>query len=221
MPQVLTPPFPTIDVPDWVRDLNSFRKWRHSGVLPDEFPVHFISGRVWVDTEVEEVFSHTRVKQSLNYFLDGYIRQNKLGVYYPDGVLLTNDDAELGVEPDAMFVARSQFENGRVEFRAGRKAKATEMVAAPDLVVEIVSPSSVKKDTIFLKQAYHAAKIPEYWLIDGRGDRVRFDIHIWAEDGYIVAEPDGGWKHSEVFQKEFRLVRVQEFGMIDYTLEIR
>jgi Uma2 family endonuclease len=221
MPQTLLPKASDVDVPDWVVDLKSFRKWIHSGVLPEKFPVHFINGRVWVDKHVEEVFSHNRVKQSLNEALGSFIRQNKLGIYYPDGMLVSNDDAGLAVEPDAMFVSAVQFREKRIAFRAGKKAEATEMVGSPDLVVEVVSPSSVKKDTVALMKGYHAAKVPEYWLIDGRGDRVRFDIHVWAEGVYVLIEPATGWRRSRVLDREFRLIRIQEFGMDDYTLEIR
>ena len=36
------------------------------------------------------------------------------------------------------------------------------------MVLEVVSKTSVRKDTVVLPQLYWKSKIPEYWLVDGR-----------------------------------------------------
>jgi Uma2 family endonuclease len=40
------------------------------------------------------------------------------------------------------------------------------MEGAPDLVVEIVSPSTLKRDKIDKLQTYAFYKVPEYWIIE-------------------------------------------------------
>ena len=94
-------------------------------------------------------------------------------------MLVTNDEADLGVEPDMTFVSFESLKAKRVWFTAGETtgAEATEIVGTPDLVVEVVSPSSEDKDTEWLMSQYHDAGIPEYWLIDARGGRTEFDIY--------------------------------------------
>ena len=61
------------------------------------------------------------------------------------------------------------------------------IIGAPDLVIEIVSPSSVEKDTEWLMSAYFDAGIPEYWVIDARHDDPEFDIWIRRGDRYVAA----------------------------------
>ena len=45
--------------------------------------------------------------------------------------------------------------------------KITELrcIGAPDFIVEVISPSSYKKDTIYKKNLYEKHKVKEYWII--------------------------------------------------------
>jgi Uma2 family endonuclease len=91
-------------------------------------------------------------------------------------------------------------------------------------VLEVISESSVTKDKTRLREAYHKAGIPEYWLIDARDDKkLSFQILIRRKNGYAAATPDAdGWQRSKVFGRAFRLDRVlDEFGLWDYTLHVR
>jgi len=45
------------------------------------------------------------------------------------------------------------------------KLKSKYVVGAPDLVVEVLSPSTAKKDEGIKRDAYEAAGIQEYWLV--------------------------------------------------------
>jgi len=42
-----------------------------------------------------------------------------------------------------------------------------------DLVVEIVSPDHVERDTVLKRTDYAAAGIPEYWIVSRRGEHVQ------------------------------------------------
>jgi len=212
-----------IEIPVWVNDLASFRIWVHSGVLPEKLGVHFLNGQVWMDFSMEEMFSHNAVKQALNLALGQLVRSEKLGVYCPDGMLVTNEVTGLGTEPDAIFLSAETLETEGVRFVTGRSgdAEATEMVGVPDLVVEIVSPSSAEKDMEWLTTAYFEGGIPEYWLIDARADEPEFDMLTRGADGYVSARKTKGWVKSKMFGRSFRLIRGESFGLIDYTLESR
>ncbi len=66
-----------------------------------------------------------------------------------------------------------------------------EIEGPPDLIVEIVSKSSEKKDTLRLPAAYFAAGVPEFWLVDARHKPLYFQIHHRGDDLYVAA-PGGG-----------------------------
>ena len=139
-------------------------------------------------------------------------------------MLLTNDRAEVANEPDAMVVLTESWEARRVWTTAGLTtgAKATELVGTPDLVVEIVSPSSEDKDTEWLMSAYWNAGIPEYWLIDARDTPLRFDIFKRGAKGFTTGRKSDGWVKSAVLGRSFRLSRLEgRFDIPTYTLEVR
>jgi Uma2 family endonuclease len=88
--------------------------------------------------------------------------------------------------------------------------------------MEIVSKFSVQKDTKSLREKYHRAHIPEYWLIDARGDEIDFQILIWQESGYATSAGKGGWQMSPVFNRRFRLIRRKgRMNLWEYTLQIK
>jgi Uma2 family endonuclease len=210
-----------IEVPEWVVDFDSFGEWRFSDDVPEKLKAHYVRGRVWID-DMEEIFSHNGVKLAITETLAVIVRTEKLGRYFPDGVLLSNEAADVRNEPDAMFVSAESLKARRVTFKAGRRtgAQATYLVGSPDLVVEVVSPSSVDKDYEYLLTAYFDAGVREYWLIDARkGGEVEFTIHRRSAKGFVPVRKAKGWTKSDVFERSFRLVRTEQFGLADFSLE--
>ncbi len=95
--------------------------------------------------------------------------------------------------------------------------------SAPDLAVEIVSDSSVAKDTKRLPVSYWRAGIAEYWLIDVRRDRLLFRMHVRGAEAYEPAPVDSdGFQHSAVFGLRFRLDRRRDArGLLVFDLQSR
>jgi Uma2 family endonuclease len=88
--------------------------------------------------------------------------------------------------------------------------------------MEILSDSSVEKDTKRLRAAYHRAGILEYWLIDARGAEISFQILSWRQGGYVAVPSRDGWIHSKVFGCDFRLSRSRDrLGLWSYKLDVR
>ncbi|HYH66271.1 MAG TPA: Uma2 family endonuclease [Urbifossiella sp.] len=211
-----------VTIPGWVTDLDAFRRWLDTADAPEKAKTWFLRGEVWVDMSKEQLFTHLLLKSEFYRVLGNLVKDGNLGWLYPDGLLLTNREADLSGNPDATFVSRPTAAAGRVVEIAGKEAGFVEIVGTPDMVLEVVSDSSVKKDTVILFTDYYAAGIPEYWLVDARGSEAAFTIHSRGDGGYLAVADEGGWQPSTVFGKSFRLTRaVSSRGNPEFTLEVR
>jgi Uma2 family endonuclease len=199
-----------VRIPSWVKDLKSFRRWVHSESFPEHGRICFLRGEVWVDLSMEQVFTHNQVKGEFNISLGGWIKTNDLGRFFPDGAQLTNALAELSTIADGVFVSEESMDEGLVRFVEGKREGYLELQGTPDMVLEVVSPSSVEKDTEILPELYWKAGIPEYWLVDARKEPLQFDIFKRAEQGYVPTRKVGGWMKSTVFAASFRLTREKD-----------
>jgi len=202
--------------------LDGFREWVHAVALPPGCRVTYIAGKVLIDMSPERIGSHSAVKMEVSSVLYRLVRERGLGQFYPDGTLVSNRAAEVSNEPDAIFVSQATFAAGRARLvPSADQRDFVEVEGSPDMVLEIVSPSSVGKDTVRLRERYHLAGIAEYWLIDARGDDVQFDILRHTPAGYDPMPPAAGWLPSEVFGRRFRLDRVRDpQGVWMYTLHV-
>jgi Uma2 family endonuclease len=137
--------------------------------------------------------------------------------------LITNQPAGLSTEPDAMFASWETLESGRLSLapRSPDDPDGIELVGTPDLVVEVVSTSSHRKDTITLRAAYARASIPEYWLVDARGTALRFEIFALSEAGFYTAATAPNLPQvSHVLGRSFQLQRERNrLGRWSYFLK--
>jgi Uma2 family endonuclease len=79
----------------------------------------------------------------------------------------------------------------------------------------------VRKDRQRLRTAYHAAGVPEYWLIDARGEQVFFEINIRYASEYQPAAVDAtGFQRSTVLACGYLLQRTRDqLGYWQYTVK--
>ena len=113
------------------------------------------------------------------------------------------------------------FEQKRVPLVEGKEEGFLELEGSPDMVLEVVSASSEEKDTVTLRDLYHRAGIPEYWLVDARTEP-RFEILRRTARGYTSIRKSKGWLKSPIFGKSFRLTRdTDELGNPEFTLMVR
>ena len=205
--------------------LQDFREWVHSEDLPERLRASFIAGNVEVEMSPENTEFHAKVKVEVIAILRTLVRERSLGQIYADRTLLVCPEADLASEPDVLFCSWETRVTGGVrlgEWTPG-SGNYVELIGAPDLVVEIVSTSSVRKDTKLLRQQYYRAGIPEYWLIDARGDDVDFQLLVRGADDFIGVVPDAeGYRHSPVFDIRFLLDRqLDRLGEFEYRLHQR
>jgi Uma2 family endonuclease len=211
-----------VSVPSWVVDLESFRRWADTEDFPEKARIWYLKGEVLVNMSKEQLFSHLAVKQEFSLVLGGLVKAGKLGSFFPDGLFLSNIEADIGGNPDGTFVATKTFQSEEVRLIEGAEEGYAELEGSPDMVLEVVSASSVSKDTKLLRQAYWEAGIREYWLVDARSEPVTFEILRHTAKGYAAARKQDGWQKSAVFGKAFRLTQDKNaLGHPEFTLEVR
>ncbi len=200
-----------IEVPMDLRCLADFRRWATSDAFPERGRIDYIAGRIDVDMSPEDLHTHGKLKAEIIGVVYPRIKKDELGELYTDSTRVSCPEADLSVEPDVVFVSESSLDTGRVRLvpKAGGGAdRYVELEGPPDLVVEIVSDASVRKDTERLPAAYYQASVAEFWLIDARGEDLLFRIHGRGPTQYEPAERDAdGYQRSAVLNRWYRLER--------------
>jgi Uma2 family endonuclease len=217
------PPDQVIRIPPTATTLAGFREWISSDKFPDYCRASYIQGEIVLDMSPEELETHNKIKYELSYAIIKLNKELDLGEFHGDGMLLLNDAAGLSTEPDGAFVTWESYEAGRVRLieRERRPGQYTELQGTPDWVLEVVSQSSVEKDTKSLREAYHRAGVPEYWIIDARSEAIDFQVLRYRRDRYVAVSPREGWLRSRVFGRGFLLERQRNRqGRWNYTLRV-
>jgi Uma2 family endonuclease len=114
-----------------------------------------------IEDEHDVTFLHLIIMQNLFLLLHPFVRTNKLGSVYMDGVRYilagTPDDIERARKPDLSFL------------RAGRIPPdfdwSGDFVGAPDLAVEIISPGQTNTVLLPKISCYLEVGSDEAWLI--------------------------------------------------------
>jgi Uma2 family endonuclease len=216
------PPVFHVTVPESAHTLAGFRRWAASEAFPETGKISYLAGDLFIDMSPEKFDTHNQVKAEINGILHRLVKQLDLGKYCPDGLWITNDEAGLSTESDATFLSWARLESGEVRLIPGREDRGgIEMRGSPDWVLEIVSDSSVQKDTVRLLELYYRAKVREYWLIDARGETLQFNAYRRGRKGFEPIVTVRGWMASEVFPRRFRLTRQRDrIGGWSYTLRV-
>jgi len=103
-----------------------------------------------------------------------FVKKNNLGVVLaaPFEVHLSEDTRP--VQPDILFIRTERQPLAGAKFFSG----------APDLVVEVISPSSVKTDRYDKFNAYEQYGVMEYWLVDPKGQTI--EVYILSGGEYAL-----------------------------------
>jgi Uma2 family endonuclease len=116
---------------------------------------------------------HQRILRELELAIGNYLRSHPVGEIFfsPCDVVLSEINV---VQPDLIFVSSE------------RKGILTEanIQGSPDLVVEILSPSTGHRDRGIKQNLYAKYGIREYWIIDPEYKNV--EVLSWTETGYRI-----------------------------------
>jgi Uma2 family endonuclease len=208
-----------VRIPAWVVDQNSFRRWACCDDYPRQGWFSHLNGELWVDWSMERL-SHNQIKTIIAAVLTMLVKTSRLGRFLSDRMLLTNLDAFLSTEPDGMYISYEALKSGRAELQEGDDSM--EVLGSPNMALEVVSKSSVKKDTEILRDLYWQAGIDEYWLVDSRSEEPTLEILRHTSRKYVTTKSQSGWVKSAVFGKSFKLTRESNSqGLSEYNLLVR
>ena len=135
----------TIQPPRTIREV-----WEN---LPEGSLAQIIENQLIMSPPPLEI--HQKVLMDIVLQIGDFIKKNSLGMLRsaPYGVYL---DEENILEPDISFIRKENL----------HKIKENGLHGAPDLVIEILSPSTAQYDKNQKKKAYEHSGVQEYWIVD-------------------------------------------------------
>ena len=114
---------------------------------------------------------HQSIVTRICIAIDAFIQKNKgpcMTVAGPVDVQILADDSTMIVPDFLVLCDKKKMQDGRI-------------IGAPDFIVEVLSPSSRKRDSITKLALYAEAEVPEYWIVDPEKELV---IVYTASDDY-------------------------------------
>lgn len=121
--------------------------------IPDDGKTYQIIGGKLFMTPAPSSY-HQRISRNLEFILWSKVKENDLGqiFYVPIDVIFSSVNV---VQPDIVFVSKD---------RAGI-IKDKGVFGAPDLIAEIISPSTSQIDVKLKRQLYQRFGVREYWMV--------------------------------------------------------
>ena len=120
--------------------------------------------------------AHQEISGSLHNQIYNYLKGKSCKVFAAPFDVRLNADAgdDTIVQPDLLVVCDQAKLDGKC------------CVGAPDMVIEILSPSTVLRDRVLKSRQYLRAGIREYWIVDP--DVRMVTVHV-LQNGEYVAHP--------------------------------
>ena len=119
-------------------------------------------------------FNHQYIVGELFAALHRYVREHQLGVVIPAPFEVLLPGIASPVQPDLLFI--------RTERQP--PPEATSFKGTPDLIVEVLSPSTARRDRVVKFWAYERAGVPEYWIVDPHARLV--EVYVLQEGVYTL-----------------------------------
>jgi Uma2 family endonuclease len=175
---------------DGVTDAGSGQKLTYDDFLlfPDDGKRHeLIDGEHYVTASPNT--KHQRVVGNLYWMIRSHLEAHPIGEVFmaPYDVVFSNFDI---VEPDLIYLSRE---------RAAQVITRLHAKGVPELVVEISSPATRKRDETIKRRLYERVGVTEYWVVDPdldviriyrrSGDRYDRPIELSSEAGDTLFSP--------------------------------
>jgi Uma2 family endonuclease len=118
--------------------------------------------------------AHQVVSKNLGFLLEQHVRASGCGrvLHAPLDVVLGTGAQRSVVQPDVLFISND---------RAAIVMEA-EIVGAPDLIIEILSPRTAERDRGQKKTLYARSGVSEYWIVDSELESI--EVFSLGPGGY-------------------------------------
>ena len=143
-------------------------------LFPDDGKRHeLIDGEHYVTPSPNT--KHQRVSGNLYFLMRAWLEEHPIGqvFYAPFDVVFSRFDV---VEPDLLYVSNERMKE---------IVTAQHVTGAPDIVVEIGSPGTRKRDETIKRRLYERSGVSEYWVLDPDLDVVR----VYRREGAAFTRP--------------------------------
>lgn len=143
--------------------------------LPDEYRVELIDGVIY--DMASPTLEHQILGDEIRTEISLYIRSKKgrcIAVTSPVDVQLDKDDKTI-VQPDVMVICNRDI------------LRKERVYGAPEFVVEVLSPSTRKKDIFIKLNKYRRAGVKEYWMVDSKNNQII--VYQFEKDNQPVIYP--------------------------------
>jgi Uma2 family endonuclease len=150
--------------------------------LPDQPRCELLFGRLYV--MASPTLTHQAVVHVLWRHLDD-LAQASGGLAYASPLDVELADHSI-VQPDVIYLSAERL----------GVAQPRRLIGAPDLLVEILSPGTARRDRGEKLMLYAQSGIREYWIADARTRQIEFLVNEAGR--FVVALPVGGLYQSQV-----------------------
>ena len=166
----------------------SVSEFRHMDLGDEDAYYELINGEIVMKAAPSPL--HQEVSNNLSFALTTFVRAKNLGKVFtsPIDVFLHEFSH---VMPDVLFISAKN--KGIIDYREG-------IHGVPDLVVEIISPSSIYQDRMMKRNDYEASGVREYWLVDPKNQSI--EVYELADSAFhlVVIAAETGKVHSKLLE---------------------
>lgn len=136
--------------------------------LPDGERAELIDGKIYDMAPPNRL--HQKIVTRLSGIIDRYISDHNgtCEVYAAPFAVFLNEDDKTYVEPDVSVIC----DTGKLDDKGCN--------GAPDWIVEVVSPSSLRMDYMTKLFKYRTAGVREYWIVDPAEKKVL--VYLFGEE---------------------------------------
>lgn len=178
-------------------------------IFQEEPSYEIINGKT-IMMSPRPTLNHIRVSRNIDRLFGRYLNGKRCEAF-PDGVELHLDDNNV-VIPDAMIVCNKDIIKGRGIY------------GAPDLIVEVLSPSTAKRDRGYKKQLYEKHGIKEYWIVDVLGKSI--EVHLLKNgkfelDNVYTLYPEKEWEEMTEEERNEAILSFHVSLYPDFIIDIR